>query len=85
MEAFGIGRAPQPAVVFVLDELGAMQPRQVMIGVQDWEYTEIVSGLRPGERVVLLPSTSLLMSQQALRERFSRFSRLPGTGGSRRR
>jgi len=47
--------------------------------VQDWEFTEIVSGLQPGDEVVLLPSTSLLMSQQALRDRFSRFSSIPGT------
>ncbi len=78
MDAFGIGRAPQPAVVFVMAD-GQIAPRQVMMGVQDWEFTEIVSGLRPGDEVVLLPSTSLLMSQQALRDRFSRFSSIPGT------
>ena len=78
MDAFGIGRAPQPAVVFVMAD-GKMAPRQVMMGVQDWEFTEIVSGLQPGDEVVLLPSTSLLMSQQALRDRFSRFSSIPGT------
>ncbi len=78
MDAFGIGRAPQQAVVFVMaDE--QISPRQVMMGVQDWEFTEIVSGLQPGDEVVLLPSTSLLMSQQALRDRFSRFSSIPGT------
>ncbi len=82
MDAFGIGRAPQAAVVFVMaDE--QMEPRQVMMGVQDWEFTEIVSGLHPGDEVVLLPSTSLLMSQQALRDRFSRFSSIPGTSNRR--
>ena len=60
-----------------------MEPRQVMMGVQDWEFTEIVSGLHPGDEVVLLPSTSLLMSQQALRDRFSRFSSIPGTSNRR--
>jgi hypothetical protein len=39
-----------------------------------------VSGLAPGERVVLLPSTSLLQSQEELRERFSRRSMIPGIG-----
>ena len=78
MDAFGIGRAPQPAVVFVMVN-DRMAARQVMMGVQDWEFTEIVSGLQPGDEVVLLPSTSLLMSQQALRDRFSRFSSIPGT------
>ncbi len=81
MDAFGVGRDPQPGVVFVIAEDGTMTPRMVMTGVQDWENTEIVSGLQAGDEVVLLPSTSLLMSQQALRERFSRFtSSVPGTG-----
>lgn len=82
MDSFGIGRAPQASVVFVMDE-GQMVARQVMIGVQDWEYTEIVAGLEPGDEVVLLPSTSLLMSQQALRDRFASFGSPLGGGGRR--
>lgn len=82
MAAFGIGQAPQEAVVFVIGEDGTMVPRRVMAGVRDWEYTEIASGLEPGEKVVLLPSTSLLSSQQAMRDRFSRMAGgIPGTGG----
>ena len=50
----------------------------VMIALPPGLY-EVIAGLDDGDQVVLLPSTSLLMSQQALRERFSRFSRLPGT------
>lgn len=85
MDAFGIGQAPQERVVFIMTAEGALQPRLVMAGVQDWENTEIVSGLQPGEEVVLLPSTSLLMSQQAMRDRFSRFASGPlGNTGSRR-
>lgn len=83
MDAFGVGQAPEAAVVFVLGSDGQMAARQVMIGVRDWEFTEIVSGLNAGDEVVLLPSTSLLTSQQALRDRFSRFSSVPGTGGRR--
>lgn len=83
MDAFGVGQAPEAAVVFVLGADGQMAARQVMIGVRDWEFTEIVSGLNVGDEVVLLPSTSLLNSQQALRDRFSRFSSVPGTGGRR--
>ena len=36
--------------------------------LRNWEYTEIISGLQSGEEVVLLPSTSLLRSQPALRD-----------------
>ena len=80
MDAFGVGQAPEPAVVFILDAEGTMVPRRVMIGVRDWEYTEVVDGLDEGAEVVMLPSTSLLNSQQALRDRFSRFNRIPGVG-----
>lgn len=83
-DPFGMESRPEPAVVFVLSDDGVMTPRRVMAGVQDWEYTEIVDGLEPGDQVVLLPSTSLLMSQQELRERFSRRMGVPGTGGGRR-
>jgi len=78
MDSFGIGRREE-AVVFVMTADGMMAARQVTIGVQDWEYTEVIAGLQAGDEVVILPSTSLLMSQQAMRDRFSRFSRIPGT------
>lgn len=83
MAAFGIGAAPQEAVVFVVGEDGRMTPRLVMAGVKDWEYTEIASGLQSGDKVVLLPSMSLLNSQQAMRERFQSFAGggVPGSGG----
>lgn len=80
-DAFGVGQAPEPAVVFALTESGRIVARGVLVGVRDWEYTEVVRGLELGERVVMLPSTSLLMSQEELRERFSRrFSPIPGGG-----
>jgi HlyD family secretion protein len=78
MDAFGIGRTEE-AIVFVMDAEGMMTARQITIGVQDWEFTEVMAGLQDGDEVVILPSTSLLMSQEAMRDRFSRFSRLPGT------
>jgi HlyD family secretion protein len=43
----------QPAFVFVQGAAGA-EPRRVTIGVSDWEHTEIVSGLKPGEKVMLV-------------------------------
>jgi HlyD family secretion protein len=56
------------------------EARTVVVGVRDWEHTEIVSGLEEGDRVVMLPSTSLLQSQEELRERFARRSGIPGLG-----
>ena len=75
----------QAAVVFVLGEDGLMSPRQIVTGVRDWEHTEVIEGLQPGEEVVILPSISLLRSQEELRQRFSGRSMIPGMGGGRGR
>ena len=82
MDSFGIGAEPEAAVVFVVDEMGTITPVRIMTGVRDWEFTEVVSGLEAGMKIVLLPSTSLLQSQAAMRDRFRSFSSVPGTGGS---
>jgi HlyD family secretion protein len=74
----------QAAVVFVLGADGLMSPRQIVTGVRDWERTEVIEGLAPGEEVVILPSTSLLRSQEELRQRFSGRSMVPGMGGGPR-
>ena len=83
-DPWGIERVRrQAAVVFVMGEDGLMQPRQIVTGVRDWERTEVIEGLQPGEEVVILPSTSLLRSQEELRQRFSGRSMVPGMGGRR--
>ena len=43
-------------------------PVAVKTGLTDLEYSEIVSGLQPGDRVLLLPSTSLYEQQERLQE-----------------
>src|SRR5690606_29619126 len=39
-------------------------PVKVTTGLTDLEYSEVVSGLEPGDRVLLLPSTSLYEQQE---------------------
>ena len=46
--AMGATRAQQ-AVVFVVGEGETIEPRMVMIGLTDWDHTEVVSGLDEGE------------------------------------
>ena len=71
----------EPGVVFVLGADGQLTPRQIVIGVRDWELSEVLSGLEAGEELVLLPSNSLLRSQQSMRERFARRNTVvPGMG-----
>jgi len=68
-------------VAFVLGADGSMTPRTVVTGVRDWEVSEVLSGLEEGEELVLLPSTSLLRSQQSMRERYARRSAMVPGGG----
>ncbi len=71
----------EPGVVFVLGADGQLTPRHIVIGVRDWEMSEVLSGLEAGEELVLLPSNSLLRSQQSMRERFARRNTVvPGMG-----
>jgi HlyD family secretion protein len=50
----------------------------VRTGLTDLDYAEVVSGLQPSDSVLLLPSASLVQSQQEMRERFNRIT---GGGG----
>ena len=43
-------------------------PVKVVTGITDLEYSEVVSGLAPGDRVLLLPSTSLFEQQERLQQ-----------------
>lgn len=43
-------------------------PVAVKTGVTDLEYSEVVAGLEPGDRVLLLPSTSLYEQQERLQQ-----------------
>jgi len=68
-------------VVFLLGADGEIIPQRIVTGVRDWEMAEVLQGLQGGEELVLLPSTSLLRSQQSVRERFARRNAtVPGVG-----
>lgn len=49
-------------IVFVATPTGP-EPRRVVLGMSDWEYTEIVEGLEPGEQVYTA-TVALLQQQQ---------------------
>jgi hypothetical protein len=75
------GGRRQPGVVFLLGADGELTPRDVVIGVRDWEVSEVLSGLEPGDELVVLPSTSLLRSRQNMRDRYARRNAMvPGNG-----
>jgi HlyD family secretion protein len=74
---------PRPGVVFVQAPEGP-QVRRVTLGLSDWEYTEVTSGLEPGEKVLLVSVAQLQQQQQQSMERMRQRAGggvLPGGGG----
>lgn len=61
--------AYRPAVVFVVDEAGNIEPRAVVIGLSDWDYVEILAGLEAGEELALIGAAQLQARQQERLER----------------
>jgi hypothetical protein len=72
-------------VVFVLRE-GVPTPLPVKTGLTDLDYSEVVEGLVEADTVLIMPSASLLASQQQFQERIqSRMGGvIPGSSGGRR-
>jgi HlyD family secretion protein len=58
----------RPSIVFVPGANGP-EPRMVMIGVNDWDYTEVVSGLKEGDKVFLMTAARLAQQQKDAADR----------------
>ncbi len=71
------GRGGRTGVVFVLAN-GAYAPRVVQIGVANFDYTEILSGVEEGEEVALLGAIALQMQRDANADRMRQRSQIPG-------
>ena len=82
------GVATRTGLVFVQAADSSWQAKVVRLGVADYDYTEVVSGLEGGENVALLSALALQLqreqSQERMRERTSGSSPLGGPGGGRR-
>ena len=55
-------------IVFVPGQTGP-EPRMVTLGVNDWDYTEVINGMRPGEQVFLMTAARLQQQQKELADR----------------
>jgi HlyD family secretion protein len=77
--------SPQPAVTFVVKADGVVEPRAVLIGVNDWDNTEILAGVEEGEQLAMIGAAQLQAQQQEwvnrIRERMG--GGVPGMGGPR--
>lgn len=74
------GQASQPgqptsAVSFVVKADGSLEARPILIGLNDWDNTEVLAGLQEGEQVALLGAAQL----QARRQEW--LDRIRGGGG----
>lgn len=60
-------------IVFVT-RAGEVRPVYIRTGLTDLDFAEVVSGLKEGDSVVMLPSASLVQAQQEFRQRIGRFA-----------
>jgi hypothetical protein len=63
-------------------EQGAREARAVQTGITDLDRVEVVSGLGPEDRVLILPSANLVETQERLQQFINRrVGTVPGMGG----
>jgi HlyD family secretion protein len=79
----GGGRGGGGSIVFVKDG-NKFLPRVVRLGATDFDYTEVLSGLKPGEQVALLGAATLQAQRQQTQDRIRSATSggLPGTSNA---
>lgn len=71
---------PRPGLVFVAEN-NTYAPRMVMLGVGNYDVTEVLSGLKEGDQVVLITAAMLQQARDEMMQRMRSRSTLPGMGG----
>jgi HlyD family secretion protein len=77
--AAGRSGSAQRRVVFV-KKGDSFEPRMVRLGVSNYEYAQVLSGLEEGEQVALLSAAQLQFQRQETMDRIRQRTALPGTG-----
>ena len=80
-DAIASRRDARRAVVFVMAEDATIEPRAIMIGLNDWDFTEVVSGLEAGEQIAIVGAAQLRASQDEFLNRIRSNSNPFGGGG----
>jgi HlyD family secretion protein len=70
-------RRARPSLVFVAEN-GTYIPRIVRLGVGNFDYTEVVSGLKEGEHVALLAAAAMQARREEQNNRMRNMGGLPG-------
>lgn len=80
--AAAAARQTRPAVVFVLGADSIPTPRLIQVGLNDWDNTQVVSGLEGNETLVVVSAAQLQAQQQQwLNQLRSRMGSNPFGGG----
>ena len=78
-EMGGVARRTRPGLVFVADSAKkTYHARVVMLGAANFDYTEVVNGVKEGERVALLTSLALQAQRQQQNDRMRQGMGVPG-------
>jgi HlyD family secretion protein len=70
-------RRARPSLVFVAEN-GTYVPRIVRLGVGNFDYTEVVSGIKEGEQVALLAAAAMQAKREEQNNRMRNMGGLPG-------
>ena len=73
-----------PTKMVIVVNSGQQEPRQVEIGLSNFEQAEIISGVNEGDTVLTTVTSKALADREEFLERMKGWSQLPGMGGRRR-
>jgi len=72
----------RPGVVFLQTSAGKAEPRRIMLGVNDWDYTEVVSGLKAGDKVIMASVARIQQQTNEMQNQIRQRSSGPLKGGA---
>jgi len=68
-QAPGLRSRTRTGLVFVQKADSTWEPRMVRLGVANFDYTEVIDGVKEGERVALLSAAAMQAQRQAMQDR----------------
>jgi HlyD family secretion protein len=81
----GIGNGDTRMGVVFVRKGNTVEPRMSVLGLNDWDHTEVIRGVQPGEEVVLISVARLQQQQQEMLNRMRERNAGPFPGGGGRR
>jgi len=73
----GVSRRSRPGLVFV-KKGASFEPRVIMLGAANFDYSEVVSGLSEGEEVAMLTAAAMQAQRQQQNDRMRQNTGVPG-------